>query len=328
MKMITLPEGTTHVPFRELAHLIAAALWPCAGEGDDRLDYGFARASLDTELKKAVQSGDLPVKDPLTHGVHLFPIGNALLSALVTVADINAFVAPRGLDVQVERLNKGGANWDLWADMEQARLWEAVALSLDIEPNSLPGLNFRPIVGGPFDDCPDEFKTRLKLAVSKFYDANTEIRLSSLREWGERLTRPWTFPAEFPHKHEHRPEPAAVSSAPDATKPPEQKASEQDAAGLTDWRMQIQTEAWEYWLRLRASGCNPSIFSICDYLAKWCIDKDIKGGKGQNPRAGTIRNAVLGAGHWAPPTHSVEQAKAYVAQIAQIARTNVARMKE
>lgn len=96
--------------------------------------------------------------------------------------------------------DKGSADWNLWADMEEVQLWQAVALSLDIEPNSLPGLDFRPIVGDPFDDCPDEFKRRLKLAVSKFYDANTEIRLSSLREWAEQLKNPWTFPEDFPEQ--------------------------------------------------------------------------------------------------------------------------------
>lgn len=108
----------------------------------------------------------------------------------------------------MKRNDKGLADWNLWADMEQAEIWEAVALSLDIEPNSLPGLDFRPIVGGPFDDCPDEFKRRLKLAVSKFDGANTKIRLSSLRKWAEHLTRAWTFPDEFP------PKPAATHESP------------------------------------------------------------------------------------------------------------------
>jgi hypothetical protein len=108
--------------------------------------------------------------------------------------------------------DKDSADWNLWADMEEVQLWQAVALSLDIEPNSLPGLNFRPIVGGPFDDCPDEFKRRLKLAVSKFYDANTEIRLSSLREWAEQLKNPWTFPEDFPQQQPPMKE--AVKSAP------------------------------------------------------------------------------------------------------------------
>ena len=87
-----------------------------------------------------------------------------------------------------------------------------------------------------------------------------------------------------------------------------------------DWRMQIQAEAWEHWIRLRAMGCNPSVHSICDDMAKWCIAHNVRGDLNQNPRSGTIRNAVLAAGHWTPPQHSVEQAKAHVARVAQVAQ--------
>lgn len=132
--------------------------------------------------------------------------------------------------------DKGSADWNLWADMEEVQLWQAVALSLDIEPNSLPGLDFRPIVGGPFDDCPDEFKRRLKLAVSKFYEANTEIRLSSLREWAVQLTRPWTFPKDFPQQQPTIKE--AAKSAPIAVEQGQKglnEASPQPASHLKPW---------------------------------------------------------------------------------------------
>lgn len=84
-----------------------------------------------------------------------------------------------------------------------------------------------------------------------------------------------------------------------------------------NWRHLIQAEAREHWLRLRASGCNPSVYSICGDMAKWCADNKIKGDKGQDPKAGTIRNTVLGGGNWTPPHHSVAEAKNYIAQIAQ-----------
>ena len=107
-----------------------------------------------------------------------------------------------------------------------------------------------------------------------------------------------------------------------------ESASDGVKAIVPDWRMQIQAEAYELWLRLRASGCNPSVYSICEDMAKWCSKSNIKGGKNQNPRAGTIRNTVLGAGHWNPPPHSVEQAKKYIAQIARTAQTQDAQTKK
>jgi len=93
----------------------------------------------------------------------------------------------------------------------------------------------------------------------------------------------------------------------------------------TNYRHLIQEEAYQHWIRLRAMGCNPSVHSICGDMAKWCIDKNIRGGKGQNPRAGTIRNTILGGSSgWEPPDHSIEQAKKYVAELARTAQTKVA----
>ena len=89
-------------------------------------------------------------------------------------------------------------------------------------------------------------------------------------------------------------------------KPPAAPMGEQTPA---NWRHRVQAEAWEYWLRLRASGCNPTPHSICEDMARWCIKKNIKGDKGQNPSGRTIRNTVLSAKHWTQPHHSVAEAK-------------------
>ena len=139
------------------------------------------------------------------------------------------------------------------------------------------------------------------------------VHLDWLNEWGESRKPPHVFSTES------APEPQAMTPSPT---PVETVGASGDVEA--DWRMQIQAEAYELWLRLRASGCNPTVYSICEDMAAWCIKQDIKGGKGQNPRAGTIRNSVLGGVHWKPPHHSVEQAKKHVAQIAQTAQTKVA----
>lgn len=101
MKTIHLPAETFYIPFEELAHLIADALWPEAGPDDPRWDYGCSRVGLDSELERAVKNGTLPVKNPRTFGPHTYPVGNALLSALVSVDDLREFVAERGLSVIV-----------------------------------------------------------------------------------------------------------------------------------------------------------------------------------------------------------------------------------
>ena len=90
-------------------------------------------------------------------------------------------------------------------------------------------------------------------------------------------------------------------------------------APIEDWRMKFQAEAWEYWIRLVASGCNPTVHSILDPMVIWGRENDVRSVSGIYPSSGHLRNTVLGGKHWKPPTHSVEQAKAHVAQLAQVA---------
>lgn len=99
MKTIYLAADTFHVPFKDLAHLIADAQYPETGPNDGRLIFYICRSELESELKQAVKNGILPVKSPLTFGPHTFPVGNALLSAVVTVDDLRKYVAERGLSV-------------------------------------------------------------------------------------------------------------------------------------------------------------------------------------------------------------------------------------
>ena len=88
-----------------------------------------------------------------------------------------------------------------------------------------------------------------------------------------------------------------------------------------DGRMKIQAEAFEYWIRLKAAGANPTIHSICDTLARWCADSGVTTHTGTTPRAGTIRNSILGGSSgWVPPTHSRDEAQEHVARLAQVAQ--------
>ena len=91
-----------------------------------------------------------------------------------------------------------------------------------------------------------------------------------------------------------------------------------------DWRLIVQAEAYSHWLRLLAKDCSPSVNSMSGWLASWCRENNVKGGKGQFPSPGTIRNYALGGQNWKPPQHTVAQAKKHVDQIAQTAQQVVA----
>lgn len=203
MKTITLAAGATHVPFNDVAHLIAFAIHPEVDDEDDNpSSYHFALIGLETELKNAAKIGQLPVKNKLTLGAHELPIGDALNHVLVTVDDLRAFVADRGIKVAVEateqqttelkakpRISQAPApitplnglshvqaiptvalppKWDKWRHMRDVEIWEAVALSLNLDPDKLPVYlgAYDKLGDDPFRICPSQFLERLLVANS------------------------------------------------------------------------------------------------------------------------------------------------------------------
>jgi hypothetical protein len=97
---------------------------------------------------------------------------------------------------------------------------------------------------------------------------------------------------------------------------------------LDDWKMQCQAEAYEQWVRLRASGASPSVRAICVHVAKWCTLKDVRTeGYGKHPAQTYLKTHVLGGKHWPPPLNmSVEDAIAHVAQAKIMAQAAVAQV--
>ena len=90
-------------------------------------------------------------------------------------------------------------------------LWQAVALSLDLEPADLD-IEWRPAdYSDPFEDCPAEFKTNLKIAINHLKNGAlphtmlaftnlpmSEVRLIDFAEWARALPSKWDLPPQFP----------------------------------------------------------------------------------------------------------------------------------
>lgn len=102
MKSIILPEGTTYVRFDELAELLARALNPDAEQDGDNLDAALRTIQLESDLPRAVQSGDLRVCNPLSHLPLTLSSGNALKLGVVMIHDLREFAARLGLSVEFE----------------------------------------------------------------------------------------------------------------------------------------------------------------------------------------------------------------------------------
>jgi hypothetical protein len=108
----------------------------------------------------------------------------------------------------MEDLGLPPANWDYWEDIPKAKLWEAVALSLNFEPHKV---HWEPGYGADYRRSPEEFRDRLKKASACAnktlrvvrtdpYSSSGErvVKLSEFREWAESLHQPWSLPARFP----------------------------------------------------------------------------------------------------------------------------------
>ena len=106
--------------------------------------------------------------------------------------------------------------------------------------------------------------------------------------------------AEGFSKHVRWPEPALIADD-DGAKPPEKQASEQDTAGVADWKMQIQIKAAELMTTLRGVGASPTVHSILPKLVEWCRENQVKTSSGIFPSEGYLRTHVLGGKHWTPP---------------------------
>lgn len=143
---VLLEPGQKFVRFGELAHRIAKALHPVQqSEQDFDFHYGSTRVNLDEELRAAVEAGSLTPLDPLTRGRHSMPVGPLLDDALVDVEELRQFLKPRRIalggpiDTSSQEQGRGAhlPDWDLWLNLPEVEIWQAVALSLAIEPDSI-----------------------------------------------------------------------------------------------------------------------------------------------------------------------------------------------
>lgn len=78
------------------------------------------------------------------------------------------------------------------------------------------------------------------------------------------------------------------------------------------WRAKIQEAAFDRWCEMYANGSNPSVHGMSLIMAHWCVLNNVKNDYNQHPSAGSIRNTVLNARNWEPPSMSREMAKAYL----------------
>lgn len=94
--------------FGDLPGLMAGALH------SDGFAQACAEVNLESELRGLVESGDLMVRDPLTHGRHTFPFGDALRrSVLLPKEDLRPLFESRGIGLRLTRYGTGPNLWTI-----------------------------------------------------------------------------------------------------------------------------------------------------------------------------------------------------------------------
>jgi hypothetical protein len=333
MKTITLAAGTTHVPFNEVAHLIAYAIHPDIDDEDDNpSSYHFALIGLETELKRAAKFGQLPVKNKLTLGAHELPIGNALNHVLVTVDDLQAFVADRGIKVAVEatepqatelkakpQISRAPApitpltwsnhiqaiatvtpspKWNKWRHMRDIEIWEAVALSLNLEPDKLPVYlgAYDKLGDDPFRICPRPFLERLQVVNSNCgitfsYKPVHDLKARCLVDLPEFVA--WAvkrniidMPLEFVAIAATEPQAAPATSI-------VTHARLDNESHVDSWKDKARVRAAEIIERQRARDLYPNRIDIAEDIAKEFRKEGIFGVSGKPLTGETIKRHAL-----------------------------------
>lgn len=97
------------------------------------------------------------------------------------------------------------ADWSYWIEMKSVELIQAILLSVDIDPRSVPGrFKGRDTPRVDIPHC-QELRKRTDIALNHYgkyaferYDLKQPVELKEFRRWAEQLQNPWVFPTGFP----------------------------------------------------------------------------------------------------------------------------------
>ena len=222
--------------------------------------------------------------------------------------------------------------WPIWQATQRAELWEAVLLSLNVEPAEwaparLNGdiRDIRYIMGayGGKQMSTPGFSERLRAcrrALNELgpirtpplwrIDAENDpdrcvVLLAEvgnfLRNAGYSVTPEMGAPTQSTGG-EPTGTPSVVAPEPDAAVDDRPATSHEPVAVNLPWKMRTQAFAAEKWQELRKSGANPTVASITPIVAKWCRENNVLTATRINPSDGYLRTHVLGGKHWRPPS--------------------------
>ena len=220
-------------------------------------------------------------------------------------------------------------DWSKWLQMPELELWQAVALSLNVEPDTLGSVCYEDEDGMwysfhdantierfPIDifDPPtirDEFIKRKAIleghvntgncftASLQTIGAHKYIESSEFAVWV--VEHGWEIPDQLSSLGL-----SALKITPTADSKSSTSATESTGLSTTktadasseNWKLRVQTIAAKKWRQAYDQGCSPTIANMKDAIAKSCREQDVKTTNGVYPSAEYLRTHVLSNKHW------------------------------
>ena len=212
-------------------------------------------------------------------------------------------------------------NWELWADLPTVQLWEAVSLSLEIEPKRLLGYDHAstrdPIFRFPFAACSTEFKRRLEIATRHLGGSlavdlllepvwESKVKLHDVSCWAAVLHHPWSFPEDYPKSKAISIATAPVTETAQNTMLSNEDGGQRQESATSSLSASIETERngkeWiplarrygKQFLEAQAKlGAYPNQVAIGDHVAKRFQLEGIKTETGKAPTGSYIKRYAL-----------------------------------
>jgi hypothetical protein len=201
-------------------------------------------------------------------------------------------------------------DWSFWQDMPEVKLWQACALSLNLDPDSIsPHYDGMGMMGSglpsfryenfPSAETWEEFEKRLRWAEANIHQQNAfcpnHINLSDFVMLVLNLSKPWEMPPALVALG--RKTKAQISAPENDTllnddkeniKDNKQQSKTQDAS----WMKEARIQADIIYKKQKDLGCDPPKSTIADLIAKEFEKKDITV-KGKRLNGGNIVRHAL-----------------------------------
>ncbi len=187
-------------------------------------------------------------------------------------------------------------DWKFWRDMPQVDLWQACALSLNLDPDSLTfsndgmgGASYIKMQSFPNEEAWEKFNKRLRLLEAKMRESRV-VPLADFVKWALSLSTPWDMPPEL--------ENVASVVKPSKVETPLPTANANPEHNGLDWKQSARLIADEFFDRDTNLGTRSTLDNYSARVMDEMQKRNIHGPRGRIDNANTIKRDALQGSKW------------------------------